>query len=114
MISIRSPSSINNFNMIKEILSTHSILGVNDLKYAIIYITGVIEEHKIDTDILSRFLLYSNKNTYIGLFAHCYNDFLDSAIQSKNEKIIKNMVLETKENVFFELFDNKYITPDDK
>lgn len=114
MISILSPSSVQNFNMIKEIISTHPLLTVEDQKYGITYITHIIEDSKVDAEILSRFLLYANKNTYIGLFAHCYNDFFESAIKSKNEKIIKNMVLETKENVFFELFDNKYITVEDK
>jgi hypothetical protein len=114
MISIKSSSSIQNFNMIKEILGTHSELTSDDKKYALTYISEIIEENKIDNDILSRFLLYCNKNTYVGLFAYCYNDFFDSAIKSKNEKVIKNMVLETKENVFFELFDNKLITSEDK
>jgi hypothetical protein len=113
MINIRSPASIAKLNTIKEVISTHDNLSDEDKKYSITFICNLIDKEPLN-DKLYRFLLYSNKNTFTGLFSYCYNDFFDNAVKLKNEKVLKNMVLEIKEEAFFELFDNKLITADDK
>ena len=116
MFNVRAPNSAVKFNCIKEIFNTHDLTN-DDKKYGITYICSLIdnisETSEFDNSFY-RFLLYSNKLTYTGFFARCYNDFFDDAIKQKNEKIIKNMVLDINESVFFELFNNKLITDTDK
>ncbi len=110
MINIRTPQNIIKYNIINEVLSTHN-LSDDDRKYGITFIGNL--EITLD-DIFFKFLLYTNKKTFIGLFAHSYNDYFDDAIKTKDSKVLKNMASEITDNVFFELGNNKLILDEDK
>lgn len=113
MISIKNPREIIYFNTIKEVIYTHSNLSDDDKKYGINLINNLLDKNDLKEETY-RFFLYANLKTFTGTYCGCYNDFFEDAIKKRNEKIIKNMVTEIKEEAFFELFDNKYITAEDK
>jgi hypothetical protein len=109
MINIRTHSNVIKYNVINEILSTHN-LSDEDRKYGITFI-GSLE---FTEDIFYKFISYVNKKSFIGLYAHQYNDFLDNSIKKRDDKVLKSVILDVKDELFFELYNNKLITETDK
>jgi hypothetical protein len=110
--------------MVRFVLRSHKNLNAKDLQYATNYISSFysysqdqLRENPSATNYLTedqliRFLVYANERD-IGKFALTFNDRLDSAIKSRNNTALNELLLGPKE-MFLELYNNPYLANQDR
>lgn len=104
-----TPENFIKIKALREALDTHPILTDQDKKYFLELTQNALKASNIDFDKYIYFILYTNQENNIGRWCLSYNDFLDKSIQNHDDKTLSFLVTDFKENVFFELYDNKYL-----
>lgn len=112
------------FYAVRFVLRSHKQLNESDLQYAANYISSFYSfsqdqlrdnptaSNYLTEDQLIRFLIYANERD-IGKFALTFNDQLDSAIKNRNNLALNELLLGPKE-MFLELYNNPYLTNQDR
>lgn len=112
------------FYVVRHLLHSHKLLSLADIHYAANYISSfyahsqrLIEGNPDATNVLSdtlltRLLVYINQCS-IGKFALIYNEAIDNAILTRNNVLLRELLLSPKE-VFVELYDNPYLLAEDR
>ncbi len=95
---------------LREVLDTHNNLNDTDKKYIIELISNILKtEQNLNFDKYILFLLYCNKKCNTGRFCLIFNDFFDNLIKNRNEKGIRDIIIDFKETCFFEYYNNKLL-----
>ena len=119
-----SDSELACYYAVKYVLRSHKQLTEEDVQYASNYISSfyshsydIIQENPDTENVLNDeqlllFLVYADHKG-IGKFALTFNEELDSAIKSKDTISLKKILLGPKE-MFIELYDNPYLSTEDR
>lgn len=123
-VTALSDNELAYFHHIKYVLRSHKQLTENDINYASNYITSFYSySHHIshlnsrnnqvlDNEQLNIILVYADQKG-IGKFALIFNEKLDVSIKTRNNTLLKSILLGPKE-IFIELYDNPYLSDDDR
>jgi len=109
------------FHFVHHILQSHKNLTLDDIHYASNYIssfysyslnTPISSPPLLDDTQLIMFLVYSDQNG-ICKFALIFNEELDTAIKSRDDILLKRLLLGPKE-MFIELYDNAFLSSEER
>lgn len=108
------------FHIANYVLNSHKNLTIEDINYAVNFICSfyIYSLENPSNDILLHnnnlilFLTYADKNS-IGKFALIFNERLDEIIKNRDNNRLRFLLLGPKE-MFVELYDNPYLTKEDR
>lgn len=117
-------SELAAFHAVRFILRKHKLLNEEDIRYAANFISSYYAHTNtpspqvqspseiLTEDQLSLFLVYADQ-TGISKFALIFNEELDTAIKTRNGAGLKSLLLGGEE-MFVELYDNPFLSAEDR
>lgn len=110
---------VSSFHLINHTMKSHKRLSLEDIRFASNYICSFyyyskrLNPNPFDEDKLILFLTYTHQKG-ICRFALSYNADLDKIIISRDKIKFRNFLLNLNENVFIELYNNAFLSEENK
>lgn len=107
------------FHIINHVMKSHKQLSQDDIRFASNYICSLyyysnkFNPNPFDEEKLLLFLTYTYQRGMCK-FALSYNTNLDNIITTRDKARLKKLLLGLSENVFVELYDNPFLSEENK